>query len=158
MNKAGPDKSAWLTTSIAILIVAVSVLSANTASAQNSSASQVQLNDSSFHLVQCDGPELPAGDPYLTSHPGYKPCNFKGIMDQIQFLINVMIILSVVAAIGGAAYAGFLYISGSQDNIKKAKSIFPKLAWGFILMLTAWFIVYQILSWLTGSAGFLSGA
>jgi len=83
----------------------------------------------------------------------YQPCNFQGLMIEIQYLLNVMTIAGVLAAIGGFAYAGYLYVTGTQENIKKARGMFPKIAIGFILILTAWFIVYQILAWLTGSAG-----
>lgn len=103
-----------------------------------------------FKLVQCDGP---AGA-NINNDPKYVPCDFRGLMIQIQFLINAAIVIGVLAAMIGFAYAGFLYITGTQENIKKAKSIFPKIFWGFIIMLTAWFIVFQILKWLTpaGSA------
>ena len=72
---------------------------------------------------------------------------------QAQKLLNVMMVAGVLAALGGFAYAGFLYVKGTQEDLSRARKIFPKLALGFILMLTAWFIVYQILAWLTGSAG-----
>jgi hypothetical protein len=80
-------------------------------------------------------------------------------MIEAQYLINVMIILGTLGALIGFAYAGYLYITGTQPNLAKAKGIFPKVFWGFILMLTAWFIVYQILSWLTGNAAtYLGGS
>lgn len=130
----------------------------------------VNLNQSTFKLVQCDGPEgighvIPGTDKIdISKNPdgtykyplkeGFIPCNFKGLMMQAQFLINAAIVIGVLAAMIGFAYSGFLYITGTQENLKKAKSIFPKIFWGFIIMLTAWFIVYQILKWLTpaGSA------
>jgi hypothetical protein len=123
-------------------------------------------------LVICDGPEgaghfNPATQKFDLSkiqnpdgsfsyaYPlkeGYIPCDFQGLMMQAQHLINVMIVLGVVGALFGFAYAGYLYMTGTPKNLDKAKSIFPKVFWGFILMLTAWFVVYQILSWLTGNA------
>jgi hypothetical protein len=102
----------------------------------------------SFQIVVCNGPALPASIP---TPKGYVPCDFKGAMIQVQRLIDIAMVLGVLAAIGLFIYAGFLYMTGSQGNIDHAKSIFPKVLWGFIIMLTAWFIVYQILSWLTGS-------
>jgi hypothetical protein len=116
----------------------------------------VDLNSPGFHLLQCDGPAMPANlEQQQTAKIGhtYQPCNFQGLMIEIQYLLNVMTIVAVLAAIGGFAYAGYLYITGTQENLKKAKSMFPKIGIGFILILTAWFIVYQILAWLTGSAG-----
>ena len=118
----------------------------------------VNITSEAFKLIVCDGPDMsktPQGNPIRTppSSP-YIPCDFKAVMDQVQHLINIMLVLGVVAAIGGLCYAGYLYISGTEQNINKAKDILPKLAWGFIIMLSAWFIVYQILSWLTGNSGF----
>jgi membrane protein DedA with SNARE-associated domain len=63
-------------------------------------------------------------------------------------------VLGVLAAIIVFTYAGYLYITGIEGNIKKAKSIFPKVFLGFVIMLVAWFVVYQLLSWLTGNSGF----
>jgi hypothetical protein len=109
-------------------------------------------NSSFFRIVVCDGPKLP--DNYPNKPANYVPCDFVGLMKQVQHLITLMLIVGVLAAIVMTTYAGYLYISGSEDNMKKARSIFPKLFWGFVLMLTAWFIVFQILSWLTDNNGF----
>lgn len=125
-----------------------------------------------FKLVQCDGPE---NLNHITSNgkidknykfdldgsrrqefinqfqhePPFVPCNFRGLMMQVQFLINVMLILGVLAVIGMSVWAGFLMMTGVPAKMEKAKGMFPKIFWGFIIMLTAWFIVYQILQWLT---------
>lgn len=127
---------------------------------------------SSFKIVICDGP---AGlndiknhtvvDPNnpgktLTVPTGWKhndnfiPCDFNGAMIQIQHLINLAMVLGVFAAIVLFTYAGFLMITGKESDMKKAKDIFPKVGIGFIVMLTAWFIVFQIVSWLTGAGIF----
>ena len=126
-----------------------------------------------FKLAQCDGPDMsnisPAspikidfqGKTYTLptqysamQAAGYRPCNFNGLMIQVQFIINTMLVVGVIAALGGFSYAGYLYMTGSQGNLKKAHSIFPKVFWGFVIMLTGWFVVHQILVWLTpaGSA------
>lgn len=86
--------------------------------------------------------------------PNYIPCDFTGLMKQAQFLINAMIVIGVFAAMIGFAIAGYNYILGTPSSREKAHAIFPKIFWGFIIMLTAWFIVKQILTWLTptGSA------
>lgn len=118
-----------------------------------------------FRLTTCDGPRPP--DSVLVKDPDfyktfktetghdYVVCNFAGFMQQAQYLINVMIMLGVLVAILGLVYGGWLYVSGIPKNIEKAKSIFPKLAIGFILMITAWFIVSQIVSWLTGNNAYM---
>jgi hypothetical protein len=106
----------------------------------------VNLNDPGFRLVNCDGPAMP------NAPAGYRPCDFEALIAQGQYLINIMITVGVFAALVGFAYSGYLYVTGSEGNISKAKSILPKIAWGFLIMLTAWFVVYQILQWLTGDA------
>ena len=120
-------------------------------------AESENINSSGFRLTICDGPTIPKGGnvptPTNLGHP-YVPCDFTGLMMQVQHLINIAIILGVLVAIIGFCYMGYLYITGTEKNIGEAKKIFPYLFWGFIFMLTAWFIVYQILSWLTGGSGF----
>jgi hypothetical protein len=119
------------------------------------------LNSSKFRLLICDGPaELihynPATRKFDPNHiqEGFIPCDFRGLMMQIQHLINIAMTLGVLIAVAGLLFAGYLYISGTPANISKAHDIFPSLAKGFIIMLAAWFIVYQILAWLTGTNGY----
>ncbi len=104
-----------------------------------------------FKLLICDGP---AGA-NIDKDPDYRACDFKGLMQQVQYLINVMIILGLVGGMIGMAYAGYLYIQGTEKGISTAKGMLPKMFWGLIFMLTAWFIVSQILFWLTGTNSYL---
>jgi len=120
-----------------------------------------EKGEGTFKLVICDGPDYSSlkksisiswNGQNVTVPPnpqGYVPCDFKGLILQAQYLINVMLVVGVVAALAGFSYAGFLYMKGDQGSLSMAHKIFPKIVWGFILMLTAWFIVYQILAWLT---------
>lgn len=119
------------------------------------------INSPLFRLLICDGPaQLVEYNPETrTMQKGYVnkdfiPCDFRGLMMQIQHLINIAMTLGVLIAIAGLVYAGYLYISGTPKNIAQAHEIFPSLAKGFIIMLAAWFIVYQILEWLTGTNGY----
>jgi hypothetical protein len=119
-----------------------------------------------FKLVSCDGPELPSKelrDAWTQKHqPGktyehdYVPCNFKGAVDQIQHLINIMLVLGVLAAVAGFVWAGYLYVSisftGKVENENKAKDIFKKVLIGFAVMLCSWFAVFQILAWLSSNS------
>lgn len=146
----------------------------------NSSVPAVNLNQTTtgsspfggFKLSVCDGPDLSGlrqsimitfNGARISTVPGrnpqgYVPCNFQGLMIQMQFLINVMLVVGVLAALIGFAYAGFLYISSPiADKKKEASKMLPKIFWGFVIMLTGWFIVHQILVWLTGSATYLPG-
>ena len=116
---------------------------------------------SSFRIVICDGPTLPS-DPTAkaalikgAADPNhYIPCDFNGAMMQVQHLIDICMVLGVFAAIALFTYAGYLFMTGKEGDRKKAYEVFPRVFWGFIIMLSAWFIVYQILSWLTGNSMF----
>lgn len=114
---------------------------------------QIDITDRGFRLVVCDGPVLPPG---VTERPGYVPCDFNAIMKQAQRLISVAMVVGVLVAIFGFIYAGLLMISGAPDKIKHAKKIFSGVLIGFIIMLSAWFIVYQVLDWLTEEKGYSS--
>ena len=105
-----------------------------------------------FKLSICDGPRLPDSLKEQASKD-YTPCDFAGLMSQAQFLINAMIMLGVLAAIVSFTYAGALYLTGEQGKIKQARGIFKNVGIGFIIMLTAWFIVYQLLDWLVANPG-----
>jgi hypothetical protein len=150
-------------------------LPTGTASAQvqtlTSPSATEDPTQSSFRIVVCDGPELPKNlDPKALEmlspkdpatfqakfgHPQpYVACNFNGIMLTIQHLINIAMVIGVFAAIALFTYAGYLMMTGKEDDRNKAKDIFPKIFWGFAIMLSAWFIVYQILNWLTGNSAF----
>lgn len=62
----------------------------------------------------------------------------------MTFLMGISVALSAIAF----AWAGFLYITarGNQSTLERAHSIFTKVAIGFILVLTAWLIVWLITS------------
>ncbi len=150
-----------------------------TAALANSDVPDVNLSQSptgntpfgAFKLVICDGPEgaghvdpatgkvdpskNPNGSYVYPLQNGYRVCDFKGLMIQAQYLINVMITVGILAALVTLSYAGFLYIGGTQKGIGDAKKMFPKIVWGFVFMLTAWFIVSQLLIWLTGTNSYL---
>jgi hypothetical protein len=112
-------------------------------------------NNKDFRLVVCDGPTLPTADMIKRAETElkrkYVPCDFNGLMKQVQHIINILLVLGILAAIVGITYAGYLYIMGTQEGIKKAKGMLRRMVGGFALMLTAWFIVFQILHWLTGN-------
>lgn len=125
-------------------------------------------NDSGFRLAICDGPaqlnepsthQIPDGkggqktDPSWQKDPNFIACDFQGLMKQVQHLITAMLTLGVFVAIIGFSYAGYLYVTGVPGKITRAHEIFKKVGIGFVIMLSAWFIVYQILSWLTGNSG-----
>ena len=114
----------------------------------------VDITSENFKFVVCDGPKPPPGATNIPAN--YVPCDFNALVNTVQHLINIAIVIGVIAALGSFCFIGYLYITGTQENIKKAHSILPKVFFGFIMMLAAWFIVYQLLSWLGASEGLKS--
>jgi hypothetical protein len=98
-------------------------------------------------LVKCDGAPLPGEDK--------KRCNFAEFIKAIQYLINWMITISFFLVILVFAYAGILFMSGSEGNIKKAKSMFSKVVIGYIFMLGAWLLVQTIMKLMVSSQDYL---
>lgn len=151
------------------LLLVFSYTGSNLSYAQTLDLQVSNPNSSKFKLLICDGPEqlnqakthmIPDGKgglkldpPNWRPDPNFVPCNFKGLMIEVQHLINIMITLGVFAAILGFTYAGYLHITGVPAKIDRARDIFRKVTIGFIIMLTGWFMVYQILDWLTGNSG-----
>ena len=108
-------------------------------------SAQDNPNSSGYKLAVCDGP---AG----ALDSGGVACDFNGLLLLVQHLIPAALVFGVFVAIAGFCWIGYLLISGTQENRKRAKDIFPKIFWGFIIMLTAWFFVYQILNWFANSS------
>lgn len=134
---------------------------ANQSSGSSVTTLQTRLNQSSnptnsaFKIAVCDGPAgLNTNADGSIKDPNFVPCDFNAAMALVQHLINIMMVVGVLVAIVMFVYAGTLFMSGQKAKIDKARSIFPKIFLGFIIMLSAWFIVYQILSWLTTNSGF----
>ena len=98
-----------------------------------------------YGLVQCDG-VLNPNEPNRQ-----QKCNFAYLVNSINYIIYRMIAISIPLATALFAYAGFLYISGEQDKIKQAKNIFINVAIGFIIMITAWFVVVTVVNWVVDS-------
>lgn len=124
---------------------------------------QTRLNQSSnpsnsaFKLAVCDGPAgLNVNPDGSQKDPNFIPCDFNAAMALVQHLINIMMVVGVLVATVMFVYAGTLFMSGQKAKIDHARSIFPKIFLGFIIMISAWFIVYQLLSWLTTNTGFTS--
>ena len=76
-----------------------------------------------------------------------------------QRLINFMIALAIPLSAVAFAWAGFIYITaaGSEEKIKRAHSIFWKVAIGFLLVLGAWLIVFTITQFLAPGFSILQG-
>lgn len=81
-------------------------------------------------LIVCEGPN----------------CTFNHLISLIRKIIDFLIMISVPLASISFAWAGFLLVSsgGSEEKKNKAKEIFSKTAIGFMIVLSAWLIVYFI--------------
>ena len=92
--------------------------------------------------VQCDG--------VLTKSENSRQvtCNFSNLMRMANYLINCALIISIPIIVGLLAYSGFLHMSGKQENIKNSYKIMKNAVIGFIIMLSAWFMVSTLLKWL----------
>lgn len=75
-------------------------------------------------------------------------CDFENLVELAQNLMNFMIVISIPLAAISFSWAGFLMMTagGSEEKIKKAHSIFWKVGVGFLVVLSAWLIVYLITS------------
>ncbi len=94
-------------------------------------------------LVRCSG---------VVVNTGEVECNFSTIVSSISYLINWAFGISIPIAVALYVWAGFLYITGIQKNIDKAKGIFLNTSKGFIIMLVAFTIVHTLVSWLVNPA------
>jgi hypothetical protein len=92
-------------------------------------------------LVKCDGVVSP-------NEPNrQKKCDFNALMDMVKSTINWLFVITVPIVTALMAYAGLLYMTGTQGNIGTAKKIFPTVATGFIIMLVAWISVITVVNW-----------
>jgi len=75
-------------------------------------------------------------------------CDWDDLVGLAQNIMNFLIVLSLPLAAVAFAWAGFLMMTaaGSEEKIKKAHGIFLKVGVGFLIVLTAWLIVYLITS------------
>lgn len=97
-----------------------------------------------------------AGDPVpdglvTCGDPGQFPCDFNAFILMLNNIIDWIIGISVIIATISFIWGGFLWLtSGAKPaNKDKAKDILLNTLWGFLLILTAWLIIYTILTYLT---------
>lgn len=104
-------------------------LIANGTGVPNSSGPDPQFNNTPDGLIPCNGPD----------------CGFNDAIRLIQNIINWIVWFSVIVIVIGIVYAGFLYMTGKQDNISKAKGMFKNMAIGMFFVLAGWLIVDTVL-------------
>lgn len=82
-------------------------------------------------------------------------CGFAELIESVKYIINWLIIIAVPIVTLVFAYAGFLFMTGKESNISKAKTMLPKVVWGFVAMLGAWLLVTTILKFLVRDDSYL---
>jgi len=100
------------------------------------------------NLVPCgNGKDVTNADGTTTSAPG---CGYNDAVQLIQNLINWIVSISIVIAVGIITYGGVLYLTaGSKpDNIKKAKGLFMNAAIGLFFVMFGWLIINTALGFL----------
>lgn len=78
----------------------------------------------------CDGPD----------------CDFADFVTLIKLLINTLIVLSTFLATAVFAYSGFKLLTsqGNEGAMSDAKAMIGKVIKGYVVILSAWLIVYTI--------------
>ena len=98
-----------------------------------------------FVFAQSASPLVPCG---TLSSGGVvsNPCGWSDFITLLNNITNYLIILGAAFSAIAFGWAGFMMMTagGEMSKIEKAKSIFGKVLVGFIIMLSAWLIVYAI--------------
>ncbi len=107
------------------------------------------------YLVTCDGVPAQKYDKdgnAIGPRPGEEKrqirCDIVQLFKTIQSVITFMFKLTIPVAVIMFTYGGFLYLTGVEKHVSKAKGIFTNVAVGFIIMLVAWVVVYTLVEWL----------
>ncbi|MES2437176.1 MAG: pilin [Patescibacteria group bacterium] len=89
-----------------------------------------------------------ADDALTAANDKYKECGFNDVVILIQNLINVMFTISIPLTVIAFTYVGILLLTagGNASKVTQAKEIAGKVMIGFIIILSAWLIVYLITS------------
>ena len=98
-------------------------------------------------LVPCGTKDI-NGDGMIKDLPGAEKeeCQFNDLLKLVSNIVDFLIITGTAVAALSFGYAGFLMMTanGEMGKIEEAKAIFGKVMTGFIIMLSAWLIVYAI--------------
>jgi len=75
-------------------------------------------------------------------------CGFEDFIELINNIISFLLFISVPIAVIAFIYSGFLFMTSQGDaaQVSKARGIFKNVAIGFIFVLSAWLIVYLIVT------------
>jgi hypothetical protein len=88
-------------------------------------------------------------------NPGQPKCDFDAAIGMINGIIKWIISMAGVLFTIAFIYGGFLWMTSGGDSSKKSKAkavLFSSLK-GFVIILTAWLIIYTILNTLIPKDG-----
>lgn len=108
--------------------------------AQNEEKESVKLDYSG--LVKCDGVVTKGEEGRNVK------CDLYNLMIIVNKLINWAFTLSLPVVAGMFAYAGYLHITGVEENIKRSRKMMQNAIIGFVIALTAWFAVTTLVNWI----------
>jgi hypothetical protein len=98
-------------------------------------------------MIVCDG---------TVPNPNNLPkCDFGSLITLVNVLISNLVVLSTLLATMVFIYAGFILLTsgGNPGARDRAKGMLGKVVIGYIVVLSAWIIVYTITSVLLDPAG-----
>lgn len=123
-----------------IFIITLAIFSIKFGFVQAQTNADVKLDYSG--LVQCDGVVNPSEKSRNVK------CDFYNLMKIINKAINIAFVMTIPVVTAMFAYAGFLHISGKEDDLKRSKKMLTNAIIGFIISLVAWFAVTTLVKWI----------
>ncbi len=86
-------------------------------------------------------------------------CGFADLIHLIKNLITDLVLIATLLAVVAFCYAGFLLLTsnGNKSALDKAKDILGKVVTGYVVILSAWLIIYTITNVLLSSGYTLLG-
>jgi len=102
--------------------------------------SEVVVKGVPDQIVTCTGPD----------------CNLESFVVLIQNILNFLVYLAVICAALLFSWAGWLYLTNSQNpgNIEKAKKVFWNVVIGLVIIIGAWLLVDTLLNTLLDKGQF----
>lgn len=91
---------------------------------------------------------IPCGNEVNEAGQLVNPCGFDDFIALVNNVVKFLIWVSIPIAVIAFTYAGFLMLTsgGNPGQIDRAKGIFKNVAIGLIFVISAWLIVYLIVS------------
>lgn len=97
-------------------------------------------------LIVCDPVPPSVGVDFVGPVQPVRDCDFEALIELVRVLIHDMVLLSTLLAVGVFIYAGFILLTSGGDPgaMRDAKKMLWKVVIGYMVILSAWLIVYTI--------------